>query len=397
MELIEDNHRVELRVYQQKVRHLEYDHRNNLKSIVDEGKELLEVENVKHEENERNLLKLKEKLKFEQMQLEIVNAKKVAEVKQQHEKQLIKLRQQFEDGLTELINRCKSRLTKLTNDLELRRKVEIHEVEERKNKHINDLILNHNIAFKQMKTYYIDITSGNLKLIKNLQKQVEELKERSLHNKKLLNEYIVENQKLSDPLTKVSNEISELQLLLKERVKDQMALKNANSRLISLQKSSNLMTQKLNLLEEEYKAVERERDFYFNTYDETIQKVKNQSDFYNQALEQKLIAAEMNVEKSAQQVEEIISAAKLDSNEVARMMTSLNHMLTAKDNMLNQLKFDIVKLQKSYNDSLGTYQSKMKELGIPADDPLMLEINNTLEVLPLGTSSAPVPSLIVKM
>ncbi len=33
MELMEDNHRVEVRVYVQKVKHLEYEHKNNLKSV----------------------------------------------------------------------------------------------------------------------------------------------------------------------------------------------------------------------------------------------------------------------------------------------------------------------------------------------------------------------------
>ena len=34
MELMEDNHRVEVRVYVQKVKHLEYEHKNSLKSIA---------------------------------------------------------------------------------------------------------------------------------------------------------------------------------------------------------------------------------------------------------------------------------------------------------------------------------------------------------------------------
>jgi growth arrest-specific protein 8 len=44
MEMLEDNHRVELRVYQQKVKHLEYEHRNKIKDIVREGTALLESE-----------------------------------------------------------------------------------------------------------------------------------------------------------------------------------------------------------------------------------------------------------------------------------------------------------------------------------------------------------------
>ena len=53
----------------------------------------------------------------------------------------------------------------LKEDLELRMKVEIHEIEERKNRHINELMKNHQEAFKEMKEYYNDITRENLELI----------------------------------------------------------------------------------------------------------------------------------------------------------------------------------------------------------------------------------------
>jgi myosin heavy subunit len=395
MELLEDNHRVELRVYQQKVKHLEYEHRNNIKSIIQEGTSLLEGEQGTHEDRERELLRVKEQLKFDQMELELVNANKVSEVRQQHEKQLAKLRQQFEDSMTELTSRCEARLKSLENDLELRRKVEIHEVEERKNQHINDLIKNHKKAFSQMKSYYNEITSSNLKLIKSLQNQVEELKERANQNKKLLYEYILENQKLSEPLQKVSNEITELQTLLKERTKDQMALRNANSRLSSITKSSSSIRSKLKGLEEEYATMERERDALYTGFEESIQRVKAQTEFQNQALEQRLLAAESNVEKAALQVEEIIRAANLDNNEVARMMSSLHQTLTAKDEVIKDLKFQVVKLQKGYNDSLEAFVSKLKELGIPMEE--LNEISFKLEQLPIGSTTAPVPSLVAKV
>lgn len=395
MELLEDNHRVELRVYQQKVKHLEYEHRNNIKGIIQEGTNLLEDEQKSHEDRERDLLRTKEQLKFEQMELELVNASKVGEVRSQHDKQIVKLRQQFEDGMTELTSRCDARLKQLENDLELRRKVEIHEVEERKNQHINDLIKNHKKAFTQMKSYYNDITSGNLKLIKNLQKQVEELKERANHNKKLLHEYTLENQKLSEPLMKVSNEITELQTLLKERTKDQMALRNANSRLQAISKTSNQYKLKLKNLEDEYHVMEKERDALYTGYEESIERVKAQTEFQNQTLEQRLIAAENNVEKAAMQVEEIINAANLDGNEVARMMSSLNQTLAAKENVIKDLRFQVVKLQKGYNDSLLAFMTKLKDFGIPQNE--LEEMNFQLEQLPVGSTTAPVATLVAKI
>ena len=58
------------------------------------------------------------------------------------------------------------KLEALKEELELRLKVEVHEIEERKNQHINDVMKNHQEAFKEMKEYYNDITKENLELIK---------------------------------------------------------------------------------------------------------------------------------------------------------------------------------------------------------------------------------------
>ena len=329
----------------------------------------------------------KEQLKFEQMELELVNASKIAEIRHQTDKQLIKLRQQFDDGLTELTTRCEGRLRQLEVDLELRRRVEVHEVEERKNQHINDLVKNHKKAFGQMKAYYNDTTGGNLQLIKSLQKQIVELKERAINNKRMLLDYVQENQKLSEPLSRVTAEIAELQASLRERTKDQMALRNAHSRLTAIGKNSSSLRQSQELLEEEYAAVERERDQLYNSFEENIQRVQQQSEFHNQALEQRLRAAESSAEKAALQVEEIIRAANLDSGEMARVMTSLNQMLAAKDDALRDVRFLVVKLQKTYNDSLSTFTAKLKELGIPEQEVQALGF--VYENLPPGSTTAP--------
>lgn len=64
----------------------------------------------------------------------------------------------------------------LEKELSLRMKVEIHEIEERKNQHINDLMINHEHAFREMKQYYNDITKENLDIIKQLQEKYQDVK-----------------------------------------------------------------------------------------------------------------------------------------------------------------------------------------------------------------------------
>merc|ERR1719424_2382715 len=64
MELMEDNHRVEVRVYIQKVKHLEYEHKNNIKRVNVEGDGALNEEGEAHLNREVELKKAKNEFKL---------------------------------------------------------------------------------------------------------------------------------------------------------------------------------------------------------------------------------------------------------------------------------------------------------------------------------------------
>ena len=83
---------------------------------------------------------------------------------------------QLEFTKKELIQNYEHKLDRLEAELELRMKVEIHEIEERKNEHINELMMNHETAFREMKQYFNDITRENLELIKVHKEKLSELK-----------------------------------------------------------------------------------------------------------------------------------------------------------------------------------------------------------------------------
>jgi len=164
------------------------------------------------------------------------------------------MRQQFEDGLSEFKADCDTRVQQLKDALELRRKVDIHEVEERKNQHINELVANHQKAFNQMKAYYNDITTSNLQLIRSLQQQIENLKSKAASNKQLLLDYTQENMKLSAPLQQVSADVAEIRAGLRERGKDQLALKNSRARFAGTQQVLDTLKKQYVLLERQYEV-----------------------------------------------------------------------------------------------------------------------------------------------
>jgi len=137
---MEDNHRVEVRVYVQKVKHLEYEHRNNLKGIEIDGSNFNRDEYTNSDTRVHTHKDNKRGLKEELRERDLNNAEEIRNVKQQHEKILMSMREGFMGNLGELKERCERKLGSLEGDLELRRKVDIHEIEERKNLHINDLM-----------------------------------------------------------------------------------------------------------------------------------------------------------------------------------------------------------------------------------------------------------------
>merc|ERR1711988_716528 len=230
-EQMEDNHRVEKRVYLQKVKHLEYEHKHGLDSIAIEGENALAEEQASHEAREKALKIQKKDYKMDLSEREMVRAEDVNDFKARNEKSLQMMRSMFEGNTAELEARCKERLTQLEADLELRRKVHIHEIEERKNLHISDLMKNHDKAFGQMKNYYNDITNDNLKLIKDLKDEVKEMKKKQASNQMMMYTIAQENQKLKEPLTKKVAEVADLRAQLKDRDKDKLSLRNAKARL----------------------------------------------------------------------------------------------------------------------------------------------------------------------
>lgn len=72
--------------------------------------------------------------------------------------------------------------------MELKMRTEIHEIEERKNHHINDLIQNHEKAFKELKQFYNSTTSENLGTIKDQRKQHTRSTANHQNNQKLIHQ-----------------------------------------------------------------------------------------------------------------------------------------------------------------------------------------------------------------
>lgn len=123
MEQMEASHRVEVRVYIQKVKHLEYEHKNNMRRVDLDGDTSLADEKGQHFDRESGLKKDKKELRLEVMERELRNEDYINDWKDKHNKKMQKMREEFEKNLTKTDDKYVQKVQKLRTDLELRRKV----------------------------------------------------------------------------------------------------------------------------------------------------------------------------------------------------------------------------------------------------------------------------------
>ena len=141
-----------------------------------------------------------------------------------HDAFITKLRDDFQRQAKEIEEKYETKLRNLREELDMRRKTEIHEIEERKNQQINTLMRNHEKAFSDIKNYYNDITLNNLSLINTLKTEIEEVKKQRERLEKQMAEVQAENRRLTEPLQKAHDQVSDLQRQLASYEKDKVLL-----------------------------------------------------------------------------------------------------------------------------------------------------------------------------
>merc|ERR1712224_644732 len=251
------------------------------------------------------------------------NEDDVKMLKQGFAKNLLKLRETFEANHKASERQYDEQVEDLKIDLELRRKVDIHEIEERKNQHINDLLMNHQEAFDLIKMYYNDITHDNLSLIRSLKDEIAEMRAKEKANQKKMHQLTIDNKNLTEPLAQKEKARAELQEQLKYCAKDKMALKTLRARRGQLEEKMKEAKQEYRSLEEKFLKTEKERDDLYRRFQKGVKEIQRKAEFKNVVLEKKLDNLTGQFHEKQAQLSEVLQAAKLDPAVVASVTKKL--------------------------------------------------------------------------
>ncbi|XP_063802001.1 dynein regulatory complex subunit 4 [Pseudophryne corroboree] len=333
-----------------------------------EGSVAMKLAQRDHHSQESFLRKDMRVLRVENKEQELANEMVMKNLRMKQDEEVTRLRNDFERQVKEIETKYEKKMRVLRDELELRRKTEIHEIEERKNGQINTLMKNHEKAFSDIKNYYNDITLNNLALINSLKEQMEEMRKKEDRLEKEMADLQLQNRRLTEPLQKAREDVSELQKQLANYEKDKVSLASTKARLKMTEKELNDLKWEHEVLEQRFQKVQDERDELYKKFTAAIQEVQQKSGFKNLLLEKKLRALAEHLEKKEAQLNEVLAASNLDPTALSAVTRKLEDVLDSKNNAIKDLQYELARVCKSHNDLLRTYEAKMRAFGIPVDE-----------------------------
>lgn len=388
MEEAEERHQIEIKVYKQKVKHLLYEHQNNLDELKTENMIALKRTQEEHRTAEADLRKDKRSLKVVNKEQELAHEDADKDLRLQNDKDVTALRESFERQAKEIESKYERKMRTLRDELELRRKSEIHEIEERKNGQINQLMKNHEKAFADIKNYYNDITLNNLALINSLKEQIEDMKKKEEKVQKEMAEIQAQNKKLVEPLQKARETVDDLRRQLTNYSKDKINLATSKARIAVMDKELKALKWELEILSQRFKKTEEERDDLYSKFISAIHEVQQKSNFKNLLLEKKLAALADTLEKKEAQLNEVLSASNLDPTALTVVTKKLEDVLDSKNNAIKDLQYELARVCKAHNDLLRTYETKLNSFGIPPEELGFKPLETTIAGQELGKGPA---------
>jgi hypothetical protein len=368
MEMMERDHRVHIRVHEQKVQNLEYEHKNERSKVQLEGEVSIGKELESHSEAIKGMQSEKVKYRMELNEQQLAKNEEVRMFQDGFARNLQKLREDFEQNHQKLQEEYDKQVEDLIAELELRRAVEIHEIEERKNQHINDLLTNHQEAFERIKSYYNDITRDNLQLIRSLKDDILEMRQKEKANQKKMHDLTVHNKNLSQPLQQKEELRAKLTEDLKSYNKDKMALRNLKARSVQLDEKIKECRSEYRAMEERLRKLEKERDELQRKFTKGVKELKRRAEFKNLVLEKQLTEIQTRFDERQQQLKEVLQAAKLEPHIVQSVTAKLEQVFGSKNKLIKELQYHVHQTTKQYNDTIKVYESKLAELGVPLDE-----------------------------
>jgi hypothetical protein len=365
---LEEKHQVEIKVYKQRLKHLLYEHQDEVTTLKTDAEISLKLAQDEHRGAEAELKADRRGLKLASREMELAHEEYVKSLKRENDRSITTLREEFEMRTKELQLKYDRRRKAVRDTLERERKEETARIEERKNAHIRQLMKGHEKAFLEIKTYYTDITHNNLDLIKSLKEEVAEMKKKDAEAEREMTLISQENKRMSEPLKKALQDRSDLQQAKGRYGEELGALATTKANLLVVEQELAAGQWEHEVLSQRFEKVRAERDELYARFQATVYDVQQKSGFKNLLLERKLTALSEALEQKEAQLNEVVARANIDPAVLGGVQGSLDDIIEAKNQSVRQLQQELEGMIAAHQDLVQASEEKMAEYGVPMEE-----------------------------
>mmetsp|Transcript_25868 Transcript_25868/g.41504 ORF Transcript_25868/g.41504 Transcript_25868/m.41504 type:complete len:460 (-) Transcript_25868:143-1522(-) len=365
---LEERQQIELKMFQQRLKHLRYHQQDEVVDLKTEAEMALKLQEDHHRITEAEIKKDKRALKVEMKEAEVAQEDFIRMLKLEQDQKILELRQEYDRKARDMQQKYDLRMKTIRDDMENQRRKQIAKIEESKNNHIQRVMQKNQKDFQEIKVYYGDITSTNLDLIKRLKEDHHEIKKRENADAKLMFDSEQKNKQLTEPLKRAHADVEELEKQLQAYEEDKKKLAAVKDKIKQSETMLHRMEFQHEVLQQQLSRVTVERDDLYCKFQQAIYDVQQKAGLKNLILEKKIDAIEEAFETTEAQVSELYTSANLDQATPSGISQKLDQVIAYKDDIVVQLQEEVQRIKDSHRTMVKTYESKLAEYGIPPEE-----------------------------
>ncbi|BET02138.1 Growth arrest-specific 8 [Nesidiocoris tenuis] len=365
LEEAEEKHQTELKEFNEKVKHLMYEHQNHLTEVKAENMVALRQAQEEYQKQEAALVEEKEALNAQIVSEQLSHEENVRDIYKKHSEQIYGVREEFLEKIQEMAIRSERRLVKVREYYSTKNRTELAEVEERKNVIIDKLKNGQKEALTEMKNYYSDIVNNNLALISALKEELVELKKEKEDVQIMVRKLTEENKKLSAPLQKAVARVQELEKILEENKKDKSSLKNIHTRYNEVVKKLEDASLERDSLQIQIEKMQFENDELKTKYTTALGEIQMKNGLRTKILEERVAFLEEENDRKEMLLAQTITKANLEPDAVFEANQQIREIMSKRGKKIETLKLELGKAARSHDQMLEDFKEKIVEYNIP--------------------------------
>merc|ERR1719161_1220744 len=365
---LEERQQIELKMFQQRLKHLRYHQQDEAVDLKTDAELTLKLQEDHHRITEAEIKKDKRALKIEMKEAEVSQDDFIRMLKLEQDQKILELRQEFDRKARDMQQKYDLRMKTIRDEMEKQRRKQIQKIEEAKNTHIQRVMQKNQKDFQEIKVYYGDITTTNLDLIRRLKEEHHEIKKRENGDAKHMFDLEQKNKQLKEPLKRANTDVEKLEDELQQYEQDKKKLASVKDKIRQSETMLHRMEFQHEVLQQQLSRVTKERDELYTKFQHAIYDVQQKSGLKNLILEKKIDSIEEALETTEAQVSELLTSANVDQATASGISQKLDQVIAYKDDIVVQLQEEVGRIKESHRTMVNTYESKLAEYGIPPEE-----------------------------